>query len=559
MKQAAMASTGEQHHNQAGEMTRTSALVVGAGPVGLTAGCLLSAYGRDVLVVERNPTTSQEPKAISLDDESMRTLKLAQIGEALDKIVGPGTGTQYHDARGRKLFRAVSPQPLRFGHPFKNPFAQPELESVLRAELESREHVEVRWQAELTALLPTEDGVRAELRDVRTGSSSTVAATFVIACDGGRSTVRELLGVEMRGRSYDEPWLVVDVKDDSHRQRFGLHFGTPSRPTVIIPGIHGRCRYEFRLMPGEGEPGRDPAFALIERLISPYRSIVPGQIERSVVYRFNAVVAERWRDHCAFLAGDAAHMMPPFAGQGLNSGIRDAANLCWKIDAVLAGSLDESGLDTYEQERRPNVEATVRLSERLGNTAFTTNPRHARLRDVIVRTTLATRPGRRWLEEMRYRPTTQLRDGLVITGPDRVGSLLEQPVVFDVGAHRAANLDQVLGRGWSLLGVDTAEAAWGATLATPLVKLQPRRVSVGLDDVSPPLVASRSSIADYDGRLQTVFGGSRGHFLLVRPDRVIAAEFAPSQTAAVAAAVARWQPDRVPADPPPAAINALST
>ncbi len=540
------------------ETTRTSALVVGAGPVGLTAGCLLSAYGRDVLIVERNPTTSHEPKAISLDDESMRTLKLADVGEALDEIVAPGTGTQYHDARGRKLFRAISPQPLRFGHPFKNPFAQPELEAVLRAELERRDGVQLRMHTELTGLATAEDGVLADLRDVRTGASRSVATTFVIACDGGRSTVRQLLGIEMTGRSYDESWLVVDVRDDDHRERFGLHFGTPERPTVIIPGIHGRCRYEFRLMEGEGEPERDPEFALIARLISPYRSIAPDQIERSVVYRFNAVVADRWRDRFAFLAGDAAHMMPPFAGQGLNSGIRDAANLCWKIDGVLSGGLDESVLDTYEQERRPNAEATVRLSERLGNTAFTTNPFRARLRDLIVRAVLAIGPGRRWLEEMRYRPTTRITRGLLVAGSDRVGSLLEQPVVFDVGAHRAAQLDQVLGRGWSLLGVDTDQAAWAVALASPLVNLRPRAVSVGLDDVSPQLVPGRSSIADYDGRLQTVFGSSRGHFLLVRPDRVIAAEFAASQTAAVAAVVATWQADSVEPEPAPAP-NALAT
>jgi 3-(3-hydroxy-phenyl)propionate hydroxylase len=537
---------------------RAEVLIVGAGPVGLTAGCLLSAYGRDVLVVERNPTTSREPKAISLDDESMRTLKLAHVGDALDRIVAPGTGTQYHDARGRKLFRAGSAAPLRFGHPFKNPFAQPELEAVLRAELDGRDGVELAMQTELTDLLLTEDGAVAELRDVATGASRSMATSFVIACDGGRSTVRQLLEIEMSGRSYDEPWLVVDVNGDGHRERFGLHFGTPTRPTVIIPGILGRCRYEFRLMPGEGVPGNDPDLGLIERLISPYREIAADQIERAVVYSFNAVVADRWRDRFAFLAGDAAHMMPPFAGQGLNSGIRDAANLCWKIDGVLAGALDESVLDTYEQERRPNAEATVKLSERLGNTAFTTNPRHARLRDVLVRTTLAIGPGRRWLEEMRYRPSTQLTNGLVITGPDRVGSLLEQPVVFDVAAHRAAPLDQVLGRGWSLVGVDTGDAAWAAAVATPLVDLHPRLVSVGLDDVSPPLIPGRGAISDYDGRLQAVFAVSRGHFLLIRPDRVIAAEFAPGQTGDVAAAIATWQADRTPAQPRPPATNALS-
>jgi 3-(3-hydroxy-phenyl)propionate hydroxylase len=218
-----------------------------------------------------------------------------------------------------------------------------------------------------------------------------------------------------------------------------------------------------------------------------------------------------------------------------------------------------SVLDTYEQERRPNAEATVRLSERLGNTAFTTNPVRARVRDLIVRAILAIRPGRRWLEQMRYRPATQLSCGLVVTGPDRAGSLLEQPVVFDVGAHRAAPLDEVLGRGWSLVGVDTDEAAWAGTLATALVDLCPRLVSVGLDDVSPPLVPGRSSVSDYDGRLQLVFGPSRGHFLLIRPDRVIAAEFAASETAGVAAAVANWQADRVPAEPRPPATTALST
>jgi 3-(3-hydroxy-phenyl)propionate hydroxylase len=139
-----------------------------------------------------------------------------------------------------------------------------------------------------------------------------------------------------------------------------------------------------------------------------------------------------------------------------------------------------------------------------------------------------------------------------------VGSLLEQPVVFDVAAHRATPLDQVLGRGWSLVGVDTDEAAWAAAVATPLVDLDPRLVSVGLDDVSPPLIPGRRAISDYDGRLQAVFAFSRGQFLLIRPDRVIAAEFAPGQTAEIAAAIAKWQTSRVPAQPGSSATNALS-
>jgi 3-(3-hydroxy-phenyl)propionate hydroxylase len=524
---------------------RVSVLIVGAGPVGLTAAALLTRSGVEVLLVERNMSTSDEPKAISLDDESLRTLKLAGLGPELDHIIQPGTGTQYHDAEGGLLFRAHVTRPMRFGHPFKNPFAQPELEAVLKETVLGRVQATVRFGTELRTLTQNGRAHQAELHDRQTGEHWSCETQFIVACDGGRSTVRELLMVGMTGRSYDEPWLVVDVSGDHHRERYGLHFGDPLRPMVVVPGANGRCRYEFRLAPGEGVPGEPPSFELIERLLAPQRSIAPDDVERAVVYRFNAVVADRWRVGPVFLAGDAAHMMPPFAGQGLNTGLRDVANLGWKLASVLDGSLADGALDTYESERRPQAEATVRLSEQLGQIVFTTSRFRAKLRDRVLHSALRTAPGRRYFEEMRYRPSSRVRSGMISGDLPRVGTLIEQPLVFDIGHHRPALLDEVLGTGWSLLGVDVEDDAWARCELAPLTRLAPQLVDVGVDERAPLIAPDRRAISDMDGRLEELAMSVRGRFLLIRPDRVICADFSPVEAAAVASDIARWQtPDQ---------------
>ena len=409
-------------------------VIAGGGPVGLAAGNLLSSYGVRVVLVERNPSTSDEPKAISLDDESLRVLDGAGLRDDLARIIVPGTGTRYHAADGRPLFRARAAQPLRFGHPFKNPFAQPELEQALRAGLERHRLADVHFATELTDFEQYQNGVLVTVGDGGTGATDTVHADYLLGCDGGRSTVRQLLGVGMRGRSYDDPWLVVDVLADPHRERYGMHHGDPRRPCVIVPGSDGRCRYEFLLRPGEGRPGEPPPLELVRRLLAPYRDLSPDQVERAVVYRFHALIADRWQQGRVFLLGDAAHMMPPFAGQGLNSGIRDAANLTWKIADVLDGRLHETVLGSYESERRPHATATVRASERLGRVVMTTSPRLARRRDQLIGAALATPEGRAFFEQMRYRPAHQFTCGLVTNGPG-VGLPVGQPRVFDTATR----------------------------------------------------------------------------------------------------------------------------
>ena len=520
-------------------------LVVGAGPVGLTVANLLVARGVPVLVVERNPGTSNEAKAISLDAESLRTFQSVGLAAQIEQVVVPGTGTRYYDRRDRALFQARGGRPYQLGYAFKNQFAQPELEDVLSEVLVQR-HADVRFSTELTGLVDHAAGATAQLRDLSTGAVSQVEVSWVAACDGGRSTVRQLLRIDMSGRSHEQMWLVVDTLEDYHRERYGMHYGNPDRPTVIVPGRDGRCRYEFRLKSGEGTPGEPPSPALIARLLEPYRSISGEQIERSVVYRFHAIVADQWRSRHCLLLGDAAHMMPPFAGQGLNSGIRDASNLAWKLALVWHGELSPEVLDTYEMERHQHAKATVEFSEWLGRVVMTTSRWRALRRDLVVRAMLLVPAGRRYLQEMRYRPKAVHAQGLVshAGGAARhmVGTLLPQPWVIPEPSLRPQRLDEVLGSRLTLLGVDVEPRQWDEVLAIVARHGLPPLdgIDVVLEDRLPTASGQRTAIADADGELEQVMAPARGQFVFVKPDRYVAAVFAAGDAEAVASELSTW-------------------
>ncbi|WP_067479101.1 bifunctional 3-(3-hydroxy-phenyl)propionate/3-hydroxycinnamic acid hydroxylase [Actinomadura hibisca] len=504
---------------------RLPVLIVGAGPVGLTAANLLAARGVPAVVIERNAATSDEAKAISLDDESLRTFQAAGLADTILGIVVPGTGTRYYDRKGRPLFQARGPEPYRLGYTFKNQFAQPELERALVEALKDTT-AEVRFDTELVAI---DDRGTEVVAHLRSGDDVTeLAASWVLGCDGGRSTVRELLRIGMTGTSHREVWLVADTLGDHHDERYGMHLGRPGRPTVIVAGRDRRCRYEFRLDPAEGEGGTRPDFATIRRLVAPYREITPEQVERATNYTFNAVVADRWRDGRCFLLGDAAHMMPPFAGQGLNSGVRDAANLVWKIAEVWHGRARPALLDTYEPERRPHAAAMVRFSERLGEVVMTTSRRRALLRDTVVRTLLLSRPGHRYLAEMRFRPRAVHTAGLVKGEHPLTGTQLPQPRVLVPPSLRPQLLDDVLGQGFALLGVDVTPDDWARVPSVPGT-----RIDIVLGDRLPSPQDGRQAIADADGRLEAALGAARGRFVLVKPDRYIAAVVPAARIAAL--------------------------
>ncbi|MFJ5107518.1 MULTISPECIES: FAD-dependent monooxygenase [unclassified Glutamicibacter] len=502
------------------------AVVVGAGPVGMTAAALLASRGINVIVLEMNAGTSNEPKAISIDDEALRTYQQAGIDEAVSSIIVPGTGTRYYDSENNPVFQARGAVPYRLGHPFKNPFAQPDLERVLAQSLAEHELVSVEYNTRVVDV--DQDALNAYLTVEGPQGKETISALYVLGADGGRSVVREkTMDNAMSGRSYSDVWLVADTLEDPHTERYGMHHGDPRRPHVIVPGLDGRCRYEFRLFEGEGKPGDAPDIELVKKLVAPYREIEPHQLERSVNYRFNAVNADSYRAGKFFVLGDAAHMMPPFAGQGLNSGIRDAANLTWKIAEVINGKAPDSLLDTYELERKPHAAAIIAQSVRLGSVVMTTNERVARHRDAAIKQTIASAEGLAYFEEMRYRPLAKYDSKLSLT--EDAGVAIGQPLVFDAKSRRTARLDHVVGNGWALFGADVTVEDWEQVKELARV-FGASRWYIPFGDVQPRDAQTDGLLIDLDGSLYREFERFGGKFVLVRPDHFIAAVFSPEQT-----------------------------
>jgi 3-(3-hydroxy-phenyl)propionate hydroxylase len=516
-------------------------LIVGAGPTGLACANLLAAAGVEVLVIEREADVAAEPRAVSIDDEAMRLLQSLGLPREPNTAIAPGTGTRYYGARGQLLAAAAAPTPPPLGHPLKNPIDHGEFTRLLLDALRERESAEVRFACGLVGLEDGGNGAVAKL-DGADGEEE-VGARFLLGCDGGRSTVRGLLGIAMEGSSVDEPWLVVDTVGDPHDERYAMHHGDPLRPHVILPGPGGRCRYEFLLLPGEDADAATD-FETVRGLLEPHRGpVAADDVVRRQVYVFHALLAERWRSGPVFLLGDAAHMMPPFAGQGLSTGLRDAANLAWKLAAVLGGRLGDAVLRSYEQERRPHAKAMVELSVRRGRVVMTRNHAAARARDGAIWLARRSPALRRRLERLPLKPLPRHAEGLALRGEGAgaaaiVGAMLPQPRVLDAaGGERL--LDDVIGPGFALIEVDPPPGA-APVLASPLWgRLGARRIRLCRGERFPAagLPGDPPMVADLDGLLDLPLADCAGLVLVVRPDRFVMGAFAAAEEESF---VARW-------------------
>lgn len=356
-------------------MRAVPVVIVGAGPTGVTAAILLARCGVECLVLDKAEGIHPLPRAVHLDDEVYRILARIGAGAGFAAISWPCQGLRLVDRDLRVLaeFQRDTAHG-RHGYPQANMFDQPELEALLRATAQQFPHLTIRQNARVTALTQHDGGVRADVTDAATGAEDSVLADYVLGCDGANSLVRAWTGTPMRDLRFTQRWLVVDVATTADLGQWeGVHqVCDPGRAATYMRVGKTRYRWEFRLNPGETadhyrEIGR------LHPLIAAWTRDIPAaelEVVRAAEYTFRAQVATRWRDRRVFLLGDAAHLTPPFIGQGMGAGMRDALNLAWKLAGVLAGTLPQSVLDTYEAERKPHATTMIRLAKLIG-TAMT--------------------------------------------------------------------------------------------------------------------------------------------------------------------------------------------
>ncbi|HYZ52054.1 MAG TPA: bifunctional 3-(3-hydroxy-phenyl)propionate/3-hydroxycinnamic acid hydroxylase [Streptosporangiaceae bacterium] len=499
-------------------------LVVGAGPVGLTAAIQLGASGWRVGVVERWPQPYRLPRAVVFDHEIARILASAGLAEDLPALSEPAEDYEWRNGKGQTLLRLAFEDTSHSGWPFVSLFTQPRLEAALEQRARRTPGVDILRGWEAVDLAEDASAVRLTVAEsagnepvLRDGvrKHRTLRAAYLVGCDGTHSFVRSRMKTSMTDLGFHYDWLVLDViPHDTGRvwSPRNLQVCDPARPTTVVSGGPGRRRWEFMRLPGETLDGLNQEDRAWE-LLQPY-GIHPGNatLERHTVYTFQARWADTWRQGRLLVAGDAAHQMPPFAGQGMCSGIRDAANLTWKLGLVLSGHAPDTLLDTYTTERRQHLHYAIQASMYLGQIICQADPAAAAERDA------------RMLAELRKGgdPTTgllvqNLTGGLLMSDADGAplapaGQLSRQGKVRFQG--RTGLFDQTAGTGFTLLAaqdphdvLDQASLAWCEQVGIRLLRVTGDLTADGPGDV-----------VDLDGVYRSHQAESGQMALLIRPD-----------------------------------------
>lgn len=430
---------------------QTDVVIIGCGPVGALAANLLARNGLSVMVLERETVLHPLPRAVHLDHEMLRLFQSAGV---IDRVLPDMHETDGHLHVGadggviRYMGTVGAPRPFGWANDYF--FYQPELEAHLRQGFAGCAQVQLRLGASVTGL--AQDAESVTVRYTAEGAEQAVTARWAIGCDGARSAVRKALGVALDDLDFEEPWLVVDAEVDgpvmfppvagvpegADLQRLSVMMCDPKRPATVVPGRGNHRRWEFMLLPGEDDQAM-MAPETVSALVGAWLDGVPHRIVRASTYRFHGLVAERWQVGRVFLAGDAAHQTPPFFGQGMCHGLRDVANLAWKMAAIARDGASAALLDTYQPERDPHVRAVIGAAVAAGRYICELDPQAAAARDARLRA--ASTPGR---TQTAAELIPAIATGVVLGDTPGAGERFVQSRV------QGQLLDAVTGQGWRL-------------------------------------------------------------------------------------------------------------
>lgn len=501
-----------------------SVVIVGAGPTGLTTALLLARYGVRSIILEKNATAMDIPRAIVLDDEGARSFQsFGAEARCLAETV-LGDGAEYIDDDGQQIAR-IGTGPEIYGFAKRHFINQPDMEATLRKIIADEPLCDLRFSSEVLATDETADGITVALTGPD-GRAHQITAQFVVAADGGRSPIRERLGLAMDGSTYSQDWIVIDTMNDPDQTNYSHFYCSNKRPHVSVPAPKGGRRYEYMLLAGEThDQVLEDQF--VHDLVAPYRDLDPKDIIRKTIYTFHARIARKWRVGRIVLAGDAAHLTPPFAGQGMNAGLRDATNLAWKLAAVVKGGAAPGILDSYEAERRNPAWAMIQLAVIMGDIVMPVDPAQVAFRSQLLDALKPFPAVQDYLLQMKFKPRPRYEAGLFLGLNNAdfegaiVGEMIPQPDVAVAG--ETIKLDRLLGPGFALIAQDSAGAqALAAMRESTLGGQSLARVYLPYGAVSDAMPAAETQ----DARVR-MLRTHRDQILLIRPDRYCAAAFAP--------------------------------
>jgi 3-(3-hydroxy-phenyl)propionate hydroxylase len=493
-------------------------VVVGFGPSGAVASCLLGSHGLRTLAIDRLRDVYDKPRAIAIDHEIVRHLDNLGVAGRVQPYLAPFPASQHFGAEGQLIRRIdMVPEPYPQGYVPSMVFSQPPVEAAIREHAASYSSVSVELGVELAGLEHSKHGVALHLRG-DDGGIRTISADYVIACDGASSGIRQQLGIGFDDLVFDEPWLVVDVRVHEDvlwkLPSTAAQYCDPARPTTYIIGPGNHRRWEIMLLPGE-DPQQMEKPEQVWRLLKRWLTQDQATLWRAASYRFHALVAQDWRRGRVFLAGDAAHQQPPFIGQGMCQGLRDVTNLVWKLARVIEGRSGDALLDSYGEERRAHVVELTSRIKAIGHVICERDPEAAKARDARI---LGEGDGvARTITRQEIVP--KLTRGLLALDHPASGTLFPQPWLRD-GAGRVL-MDARHGAGWRLV-IDGRGELWpSAQTMEDARSLSMKIIAIVPDDHAPRGDGADEPSRELDGVVARWFEAYDCHAAVIRPDHYV--------------------------------------